>query len=285
MKIKKPNLKESVRKLQQAKQRKQKIQKHKERLQQPPKKSTFQIHVHSENKKKYEIPFTEKSTVLVVGDGNFSFSRALFDRIQIPIVATCYDSEDEVLRKYVSSRDNIDYLVENGCSVLFEIDARKMHTGRALKNKRFSRIIFNFPHVGSGIKDQDRNIIANQTLLKEFFLSAASLLATDGPFYSLRTYNTSKPYNDDLTSTDYIADQGFHQLNEEPEIHVTIWQGSPYDLWDIKKLIPNSLTCKESFEFQPEKYDGYIHRRTIGDTADNEFEEKKSRTFVFKRKE
>ncbi|GAA5993333.1 hypothetical protein JCM10908_001434 [Rhodotorula pacifica] len=40
----------------------------------------------------------------------------------------------------------------------------------------FDRIVFNFPHVGQGITDQARNIRANQTLLLDFYRSAAPLL-------------------------------------------------------------------------------------------------------------
>ncbi|GAA5875135.1 hypothetical protein JCM3774_001649 [Rhodotorula dairenensis] len=42
----------------------------------------------------------------------------------------------------------------------------------------FDKIVFNFPHVGQGITDQARNVRANQTLLLDFYRSAAPLLRT-----------------------------------------------------------------------------------------------------------
>ncbi|KAG5460512.1 MAG: hypothetical protein BJ554DRAFT_7432, partial [Olpidium bornovanus] len=107
--------------------------------------------------------------------------------------------------------------------------------------------VFNFPHTGSGIKDQDRNVRANQELLLSFFASAAGLLAARAP--------------------------GGPPGDAGGEILVTVKSGKPYDLWRVKDLgkraLPAAagaprLVCKTSFAFDPALYPGYAHRRTAG---------------------
>lgn len=52
--------------------------------------------------------------------------------------------------------------------------------GRAslASGSRFSKVVFNFPHAGAGIKDQAHNNLTNQRLLAGFFASARALLTT-----------------------------------------------------------------------------------------------------------
>jgi 25S rRNA (uracil2634-N3)-methyltransferase len=194
--------------------------------------------------------------ILLVGEGNLSFSASLCESLTDAslLTATCYDSESVLNRKYPDAQENIELIRDYEGTVLFGIDATRLHSIKSIKSRSFDRIIFNFPHAGAGIKDQDRNILVNQKLLLEFFTSAVQVL----------------------------ADHGF--------ILVTLKQGMPYDEWKIKKQAQAAgLATARSFVFSPQDYPGYQHRRTLGFTpgisqSDNQ-ELKACRTFCFVRQD
>ncbi|KAJ1959400.1 hypothetical protein IWQ62_004624 [Dispira parvispora] len=187
------------------------------------------------------FPFTLNDRILCVGEGNFSFSHALVKVLQTGyhLVATCYDSEQVVTEKYPDASDHINQIRQRDGTVLYNIDGTRLDKTRALKHRRFTHIIFNFPHVGMGIKDQDRNVRRNQELLLGFFQSALPLL-TDPEFYS-----------DD---------------NQPGEIHVVTKTHRPYHLWQVRQLAQASgkLVCQSTTRFYPELFPGYEHRRTLG---------------------
>jgi len=72
-----------------------------------------------------------------------------------------------------------------------------------------------------------------------------------------------------------------------PEVLLTVWQGDPYDDWNVKGLgrSVEGLKFVESFKFEPGKYPGYKHVRTVEEEAGlHPIEEmrKPSKTFVFR---
>lgn len=78
-------------------------------------------------------------------------------------------------------------------------------------------------------------------------------------------------------------------LNDGGWIVVTIFEGEPYTLWNIRDLARHSgLMLLRSFRFQPEAYPGYRHARTLGVVSGGggwKGEEREARTFVFGLKE
>ncbi|CAG8786103.1 11426_t:CDS:2, partial [Racocetra fulgida] len=207
-------------------------------------------------------PYHPDDYILLVGEGNFSFARTLAESILHTghkIIATSYDTKEILTKKYDDAQSNINIFTECGGQVLYQVDATKLENCKELKNKRFDKIVFNFPHAGLGIKDQDRNIIANQRLIHSFLTSSLAF----------------------LTSRNLYSD------DKDGEIHITMKTGVPYDHWNIRKLVKSieSLGIKESFEFDPNLYPGYEHRRTLGfkegvSKKDNEeILEKQPRTF------
>ncbi|OUM69188.1 hypothetical protein PIROE2DRAFT_68585 [Piromyces sp. E2] len=195
---------------------------------------------HKQLSQKDFIPFTEEDSILFIGEGNFSFAKSvaeLLPAITYKMVATCYDNETELKEKYNDAAENIEAIEDLGGKILYQVDATKLASLKHFKGKRFDKIVFNFPHVGAGIKDQDRNILTNQKLLQGFFDNASELL-------------TSRVLYNDMN---------------DGEILVTLKSGNPYDLWDIKKLAKSTgkLVTKTSYQFNPNLYPGYHHRRTI----------------------
>lgn len=114
--------------------------------------------------------------------GNFSFARSLLDHPSIPhlppsnITATAYDTEPECLAKYPDASDHIAALRSAGATVLFGIDARQLEKTVGKGGKRWDKVVWNFPHVGLGIADRDRNVVANQSTLLGFLKSVKEVL-------------------------------------------------------------------------------------------------------------
>jgi 25S rRNA (uracil2634-N3)-methyltransferase len=195
--------------------------------------------------------------------GNFSFAHALvkhrLDGHGQSIIATAYDSEEVTRVKYPEVDEHVNAIKAAGATVLFNVDGTNLSATSALKGRRFTKIVFNFPHAGAGIKDQDRNIRVNQELILGFFHSAIHFLT--GPEHG-----------------DAIAG----------EIHVTLKSGMPYDQWNVRQLARAAgLACRRSLAFRPQIYPGYVHRRTLGfqeglSAAENEeIIDKQPKTIIF----
>ncbi|KAI0455514.1 hypothetical protein F5B21DRAFT_513995 [Xylaria acuta] len=193
------------------------------------------------------IPFTPEDKILLVGEGDLSFAASLVEHHYCAdVTATVFEkSREELLEKYPHAADNIAKIeAEEGCRVLFSVDATKMAPFTTNKHRRsktsgsenassavgvMDRIIFNFPHVGGKSTDVNRQVRYNQELLVSFFQRATPSLAPGG------------------------------------SIIVTLFEGEPYTLWNIRDLARHSgLQVERSFRFQASAYPGYHHARTLG---------------------
>lgn len=206
------------------------------------------------------------STFLLVGEGNFSFARALMrsnSGLATNLICTSFDSEADAVSKYVddSMADTLSDLRAAGATVLFDADATQLKKRLAKAASAIRKqsgnagmlhmpwhfvdyIVFNFPHVGFGIKDQDRNVAANQAMLHGFFTIAAEMLS-------------------DQVKRQRVAGSMGH--GGGPEVHVTIKMGKPYDLWRVPFLARScGLELKTSWLFNADHFPGYEHRRTLG---------------------
>ncbi|PLW46969.1 hypothetical protein PCANC_06543 [Puccinia coronata f. sp. avenae] len=119
--------------------------------------------------------------VLLVGEGNFSFTVSLLVEYSHPgdlITASTIDTKETVLKKYPDSEAILEFLEEKKVRVLFELDGCKLNQDKRIKKLKiqFDKVIFNFPHVGGSEPDQDRKIRANQILILRFFRSVSTLL-------------------------------------------------------------------------------------------------------------
>ena len=70
---------------------------------------------------------------------------------------------------------------------------------------------------------------------------------------------------------------------------VTIFDGEPYDLWNIRDLARHAgLRVGRSFKFQASAYPGYRHARTLGNIRNGggwKGEDRGARTYVFESKD
>jgi len=108
------------------------------------------------------IPFRSTDKILLIGEGNFSFARALIQDAPnelafLPpqnITATAYDSEEACFEKYLGARGIVEDLKERGVEVLFGVDATSLERIGALKGRRWDRVVWNFPHAGQWCGNQ-----------------------------------------------------------------------------------------------------------------------------------
>ncbi|KAJ3482957.1 hypothetical protein NLI96_g6632 [Meripilus lineatus] len=235
------------------------------------------------------IPFKATDKLLLIGEGNFSFARALVvnppDALQfLPpenITATAYDSREECFSKYPDAAQIVEQLSAKGVKIVFGVDATKLENCSVLKNRRFDKIVWNFPHAGKGITDQDRNILSNQVLLLGFLQSASNLLNLGPKPNATRSKKKKARGSDDEDDSGTDNGEGMSQTaSSRGTILITLRNVPPYTLWDLPQLakspppskspnIPRNpfYTQLRSFVFHREIWKGYEHRMTKGERA------------------
>ncbi|AQZ10380.1 YIL096C [Zygosaccharomyces parabailii] len=244
------------------------------------------------------VPFHRNSTLLLVGEGDFSFARSVIEQNYVlaeNLIVTSYDdSIEELNAKYPNSfQENYQFLISEGVAVFVGIDATnliktfklsKKNTwnkllGHDWSNKCLENIMFNFPHTGKGIKDQARNIRDHQTLVDEFFRSCKELFQNVNSKVISNKSHYIRGYNDE--SQNSVSSEGFGT------ILLTIFAGEPYDSWRIKTLAKgNGLQLERSNRFQWEIYPSYHHRRTNSEQETTKpAKEREARMYVFKKSE
>jgi 25S rRNA (uracil2634-N3)-methyltransferase len=194
-------------------------------------------------------------------------------------------------------------------SVHYAINGTKLssiHSKLLRTHSPFTKIVFNFPHVGGLSTDVNRQVRANQELLVGFFKAAIPLLAS-----SERPVQIERSHGEDVDQDDSDAGNDEGNLSElsfenretaiitKGQILVALFEGEPYTLWNVRDLARHSgLKVVESFRFPWEAYPGYAHARTVGEITTGKDrsaegkrkgawrgEERDARCFVFEVKE
>lgn len=296
------------------------------------------------------LPWDKDDKVLLLGEGDFSFALCCKkERLAASVVATAFDSEEEVKRKYESGADNLTKLAAQGTQeqpkegkndngedegeegqefeddfnhedgeveeeieteIHFDVDATKLGSYKFFKNmpngNKFDAVVFNFPHTGDGIKDQDRNVLRNQQMLHAFFKNAIPVLKNgqevydkyqkykakhDGnpPAPSSQPQQAQQPYKTPRSKTraGTNAMAGYSVYGRAPlrtgKVVVSVFDGAPYNLWTVKALARDAgFKSVYTGPFDWEAFPNYHHRRTrgMGDTT-KKAETRKAKFYVF----
>ncbi|KAF8694787.1 hypothetical protein HU200_037878 [Digitaria exilis] len=194
--------------------------------------------------------YSSTQSILLVGEGNFSFSLALATAFGSGgnIVATSLDTSEALRNKYGGAESNITSLKRLGATVLHGIDVKTMKSHTDLRNRRFDRIVYNFPHAGFKGKECEVHMIKlHKNLVRGFFRNACHLL---------------RPYG---------------------EVHVSHKTGKSYDKWNLEHVAAGfSLILIEKVGFQKAEYPGYNQKKGDGPMCDKPFKLGTCCTFKFK---
>jgi 25S rRNA (uracil2634-N3)-methyltransferase len=242
---------------------------------------------------RHEVPFGAYDHILLVGEGDFSFTRSLVEEHGCAnVTATSFDSESEVLEKYPTFEATRESLTSLTPPVPLHhgIDATKLSSYKELKCRRddddddsdsasgWDTIAFLFPHVGGLSTDVNRQVRSNQALLVSFFKSA---LETSTPKQRLRILEqqANRPNLVQRKHPEFLRMGG--------KIMVALFEGEPYTLWNIRDLARHAgLKVVESWRFDWSQYPGYSHVRTLGALEGGggwKGEDREARMYVFEK--
>ncbi|KOS43466.1 hypothetical protein ACN38_g5597 [Penicillium nordicum] len=172
-------------------------------------------------------------------------------------------------------------------------------------------ICFNFPHVGGLSTDVNRQVRANQELLVAFFKACVPLVSKPPPLmdadddeWVYADGEESDEEEDEDEDEDDEGGEGEELGNDDDttgkgfrvgpgQILVTLFEGEPYTLWNIRDLARHAgLVVVTSFRFPWTSYEGYSHARTAGhiEGKDGERggwkgEDREARMYVFEVKQ
>lgn len=199
------------------------------------------------NDAKWIKHYSSRHWILLVGEGDFSFSTCLalaFDSAS-NMVATSLDSKAFLKKHYGSAMSNIKELRRRGCKVMHGIDATKMVNHEFLGRLTFDRIIFNFPFAGF-FKDLSRNaqLRRHRRLVSLFLKNAKEMVSENG------------------------------------EIHITHKTNGFHAEWKLEVVAASHrLRLIEAVSFDCGDYRGYKTKRGFG--GDDNFNCNPSKTYKF----
>ena len=119
-------------------------------------------------------------SVLIIGDGNFSFSLSFcrkWRKQHWEIITTSFEDEATVKSRR-ESYENIKELHNIAIDIFYGIDGTNLESYVEIQGKKFDYIIFNFPHAGG-----KSNIKRNQDLVQGFLGSASDFVTPSGEIW------------------------------------------------------------------------------------------------------
>jgi hypothetical protein len=127
----------------------------------------------------------EPRRVLIVGDGDLSYSLALqraFGEI-IQLTATVLPTAEELVATYTNAAANAAELQGCGAAVQYGVDATALTTAelRMDASGLYDDVAFNYPHLGdSGLADEAAHARRHSVLIAHFLHEAAAMLRPGG---------------------------------------------------------------------------------------------------------
>ena len=243
---------------------------------------------------KHDVPFSAYEHILLVGEGDFSFTRSLVeDHGCANVTATSFDTEEEVLEKYPTFSETRDMLtgLTPPVPLHHSIDATALSGYKALKCERddeedegeegvsgWDTVVFMFPHTGGLSTDVNRQVRSNQALLVGFFKACLETSTTKQRLRILEQ-QANRP--------NLVQRKPIEFLKMGGRIMVALFEGEPYTLWNIRDLARHAgLKVIESWKFDWSQYPAYTHVRTLGALEGGgawKGEDREARMYVFEK--
>lgn len=258
---------------------------------------------------KHDIPFGTYDRILLVGEGDFSFTRSLaIEHGCANVTGTSYDSLETVREKYsrfASIQEELEGLVPP-VPLHHGIDATKVASYKLKPAEEedaededrsegkgkgiWDTVAFMFPHTGGLSTDVNRQARANQKLIVDFFsscLTSSNTSSTPASTSNPPAPAPRPPLSDSTPSTKRPRHQPLPFLRPGGKIIVSLFEGEQYDRWCIRNLARHvGLKVRESYGFDWDQYPGYRHVRTLGEIEGGggwKGEEREARLFVFEK--
>ena len=159
--------------------------------------------------------------ILIVGDGDFSFSRCVAEsRCFNTLSASTLDNEEDLYINFQKSRENVAAIcsIEN-CKVLYGMDATDIN---AKYNSTYDIIIWNFPHIIG-----KHNIKYNRELLQAFLSSARKALRPDMPGHVIVALTTKQSGVSSSSTSDWNA--SWKLAHQAAEAGLLLLDSYPFD--------------------------------------------------------
>lgn len=202
--------------------------------------------------------YAPEDKILLVGEGNFSFARALAEAVGSAngMCATAHDGEAALNKKYPDAAECRQAFEKLGGMSLVGVDATRLHAIKEFRHN-FNKVVWNFPHIGGGESNVEKSIEEHRKLLATFFACAPRCL----------------------------------DKNRRAQIHLALKTGEPYKSWKVVQLARAAapdFELRTALPFATSAFPGYAHRRTAGfderfSKADNEELAKGSKVYIFER--
>ncbi|MBD2501105.1 Rossmann-like fold-containing protein [Anabaena azotica] len=167
--------------------------------------------------------------ILLLGEANFSFAKSLAQNIGGQgIVATSYESGDEIKKKYQAAKGNMQTVESQGAQIFHGVDAQNIDPNIGGPPPEFQFIVFNYPFVEG---DRPTASARNREMLAKFMQSASKALSKGGKIF--------------VTSKQYWLSR-FHLEASAKEA---------------------GLKWENAMDFDADKFPGYEHRETHEDKS------------------
>ncbi|CAM9518375.1 unnamed protein product, partial [Phaeothamnion confervicola] len=237
--------------------------------------------------------YSADQTILVCGDGDFTFSRGLAAQRRTcrGLVATSLDSRDVVLQKYAGASAALDALAADGATVLHGVDARRLHnTFPSLPSEN----IYSSDGDGGGRNGGGSNGGGGSSSNKGSGGDGSAGCGGNGAggtaslfdrvVFNFPHSGSQRVHENRALVRDFLGSAAriVRCAASGGEIHVTLKDHPPYSRWDIGELAREAGVVRlRTLPFDPAAFRGYRHRTTDPDAK--RFDVGHARVHVFAR--
>ncbi|KAJ4831403.1 hypothetical protein Tsubulata_020426, partial [Turnera subulata] len=254
-----------------------------------------------EEKNKIRIMhYTNHHKILLVGEGDFSFSASLaMDfRSANNMVATSLDSRELLLSRYYMAATHLKQLEDRGCAIIHGVDVNNMSRHPLLCHRKFDRInaLPLLANDGEVHVTHKTSYPFNEWKIKELAASAGLPFCVEKifsvshymgyenkrgqgnradesfPVGSCSTFIFSRASKLREKLVESFFSNALPLLANDGEVHVTHKTAHPFSQWNIQELAHSvGLTSCVKDDFSTYYYPGYQNKRGQGYRADETF--------------